>query len=144
MDSCHLPTKELWGRLKKLAPDHFSPGVSCGHSRGREIFGLLNCFSASIASLSLSLWKLVTLFQPDGVGCPKIRCGHCISWGSKLGRKGVPAPSSAIAKMCQHPLGLPSLGMGQNMVRAHLGKQVWEAGEGVGGWLERSPPCSRC
>lgn len=31
------------------------------------------------------------------------------SWGSRLEWKGVPAPSSAIAKMCQHPLGLPNV-----------------------------------
>lgn len=41
--------------LKKLAPDHLNPGASFQHSRGREIFGPLNCFSASIAPLSLPL-----------------------------------------------------------------------------------------
>lgn len=106
------PIKELWEGLKKLAPHHFSPGASCEHSRGRKIFGLLNCFYASIVSLILSLSLSRTGYSLPtrwGAGCPKIRCGHCISWGSRLGWKGVPAPSSAIAMMCQHPLGLPSL-----------------------------------
>lgn len=123
--------------LKKLAPDHLSPGASGQHSRGREIFGLLNCLS-STASLtrsfsfslslchSLALWKLATLFQPDwGQGeCPKIGCG-C----SRLGWKGVPAPSSAIAKMGQHPRTSRCVGTRQNTVRPCGQVEVWEAGE---------------
>lgn len=124
--------------LKKLAPDHLSPGVSCWHSTGRKIFGLLNRFSASTASLarslalslslfhSLALWKLVTLFQPDWGGSQ--------DWvwvlyllGLKVGWKGVPAPSSAIAKMCQHPPGLPHV-LGSDRTRS---EPIW-AGRGLG------------
>ena len=132
-----LPTGSCGEKgLKKLAPDLLSPGASGQHSRGREIFGLLNCLSstASLArsfsfslSLSVTLWLsgnwLLSSNQIGG-GCPKIGCG-C----SRLGWKGVPAPSSAIAKMGQHPRTSRCVGTRQNTMRPHGQVEVWEAGE---------------
>lgn len=120
--------------LKKLAPDHLSPGASGQHSRGREIFGLLNSLQQHLSlalslSLSLSLsGSLETGYSlPTRLGggeCPKIGCG-C----SRLGWKGVPAPSSAIAKMGQHPRTSRCAGTRQNTVRPCGQVEVWEAGE---------------
>lgn len=94
--------------------------LSLFNSISRSLFLFLSLFH------SLALWKLATLFQPDWGGgeCPKIGCG-C----SRLGWKGVPAPSSAIAKMGQHPRTSRCLGTGQNTVSPHGQVEVWEAGE---------------
>lgn len=142
--------------LKKLAPDHLSPGVSCWHSTGRKIFGLLNRFSASTASLarslalslslfhSLALWKLVTLFQPDWGGFPRLGVG-AVSPGAQGWMERGPSP---LLSNCQDVPASPRtstcLGIGQNTVRAHLGRQRFGKPGRGGGWLGRSPPSSGC
>lgn len=86
-------------RLKKLAPDHLRPGASDQRSKGREIFGLLNCLSstASLArsfsfSLSLSLsgsletgYSLPTRLGWGGVSQDRV-------WVLKVGMERGPSP----------------------------------------------------
>ena len=127
MDSCPSPLGSCGEEgLQKLAPDHRSPGASDQHSKGREIFGLLNCFFSTAAlarsfslsfslSLCLALWKLLTLFQPDG--------GEGVSqdwlWvldilGLKVGMEMGPSPLLSNCQDVPAPPGPPSvLGLGR-------------------------------
>ena len=87
-------------RLKKLAPDHLSPGASDQRSKGREIFGLLNCLSstASLAlsfsfsfSLSFTLWLSGNwLLSSNQIGVGGVSQDRV--WVLKVGMERGPSP----------------------------------------------------
>lgn len=95
-----LPTGSCGEKgLKKLAPDLLSPGASGQHSRGREIFGLLNCLSstASLArSFSFSLSLSVTLWLSGNWLLSSNQIGGGVSqdrvWVLKVGMERGPSP----------------------------------------------------
>lgn len=105
-------------------------GASSRHS-GRELFGLLNRFSASTASLTHSLSLTLTLWlsgnwllPSNQIGVSQDWCGCYIFWGSRLGWKGVPAPSSALPRCASIPQNFQtSWDQTEHMVGAHLGRQ---------------------
>ena len=92
-----LPTRSCGEEgLKKLAPDHLSPGASGQHSRGREIFGLLNSLQQHLSlalslSLSVTLWLsgnwLLSSNQIGGWGVSQDRV-----WVLKVGMERGPSP----------------------------------------------------
>lgn len=128
------PTKEL----KKLAPDHFSPGASCGHSRGREIFGLLNCFSASIASLigslflslepSLSRNWLLCSNQMGAGNVPRLGVGTVSPGVQGWDGKGSQPPPQQLPRCASIPYDFQILGSDRTW------SETIRAGRSLGSW----------
>lgn len=127
------PIKELWEGLKKLAPHHFSPGASCEHSRGRKIFGLLNCFYASIVSLVLSLSNWLLSSNQMGGRMSQDQVWALYLLGFKVGMERGPSP---LLSNCHDVPASPRTPKSRDLTdhgQSPKGQaKVWAAGEGWG------------